>query len=139
MENITVNEEIAKFHGWRHRPTPKGQGKGYWDFQLWGKAAFNSTAFQYHRSWEWLMPVVEKITRHVYDEDVLDNVVIKETAFLRTFGMVSPEGKQMVRFNRCALFEADTLIEATYQAVVDWIRQYNNLTGGQPTTEQEVP
>lgn len=130
MENITANEQIAVFIGFKfafergHRiyNVPKE-----YLFQVQAPKCSN-VKFNFDTSFDWLMPVVEKITRHVYDEDVLDNVVIKETAFLRTFGMVSPEGKQMVRFNRCALFEADTLIEATYQAVVDWIRQYNNLT-----------
>jgi hypothetical protein len=57
----TDNELIAEFHGWRHLETPKKQGKGIWNFPEWGKAQWNSHSFLYHKSWDWLMPVVEKI------------------------------------------------------------------------------
>lgn len=127
-------EIIAEFMGFRfafergHRIyyVPGGEDLKYKAFKL------PHVKFQYETSWEWLMPVVEKISRHVYDEQEEEDDgfggkrVIKYTAFPRTFGMLSMEGKIMVRFNRATLFEADTLIDATYQAVVDWIRWYNN-------------
>lgn len=64
------------------------------------------------------MPVVEKITKHEYDNG-------EDTAYLRTFGMLSDTKKPMVRFNRCTVYEGTTLIEATYQAVIDFIKWYN--------------
>lgn len=54
---MTDNETIAEFHGWIHKPTPKGKGKGHWDFTEWGKACWNSDGFRYHDSFDWLMPV----------------------------------------------------------------------------------
>lgn len=68
---------------------------------------------QYHSSWGRLMPVVEKIVAIRYEGD--------ETAYLRTFGMRNHDGNYMVRFNWCSLHEADTLLWATYSAVVDFI------------------
>lgn len=98
---------------------------------LFSETGKSMQPFNPNDCWSDLMPVVEKITRHVYDEEeVCDGLggkrIAKYTAYLRTFGMLSSEGKQMVRFNRSPLFEADTLIDATYQAVVDWIHWYNS-------------
>lgn len=80
-----------------------------------------STFNNYHTSWDCLMPVVEKISRIELDrfEDVI------ATAYPRTFGMLSHDGKAMVRLNRSSLFEAETLIEATWLAVIDFINWYN--------------
>ncbi len=83
----------------------------------------------YKNSWDWLMPVVEKISQHVYEErtesDGDETLTHKDTAFTRTFGMTSYAGMRMVRINRSPLFEAETLIEASYLAVVDWIQRFN--------------
>ena len=59
------------------------------------------------------MEAVEKITKTKYDDG--------DTAYFRTFGMYSENGEVMVRINRCALFQAPTLIKATWLAVVDWL------------------
>lgn len=75
---------------------------------------------KYHTSWDWLMPVVEKVMS-CYNND----------SFLRTFGMKNEEdGQFMVRFNMRPLFEADTLIEATYEAVVSFIEEHNEDKNG---------
>jgi len=84
---------------------------------------------KFHTSWDWLMPVVEKIVKYVYEEEEQDGgfgkVIVKHRPHPRTFGMISQEEKFMVRFNRCAMYDADTLIEATWLAVIDFIKWYN--------------
>jgi hypothetical protein len=92
---------------------------------------FNHPMPEYDSSWEHLMPVVEKIGEYHYPDfygragkpDELDEWY--DTAYLRTFGMRSSEGKYMVRFNASTLIMADTLIEATWLAVIDFITWYN--------------
>lgn len=83
----------------------------------------------YHKSWSSLMPVVEKISQHVYESCRSHNgykeVTVHERAYPRTFGMIGSDGDWMVRINRSPLFEADTLIKATYAAVVDWVKRHN--------------
>lgn len=75
---------------------------------------------EYDRSWQWLMPVVDKIIKI---RCAPDSKVDLDTFFLRTFGMINPQtGKYMVRFNRCVVFEANTLFDALYMAVVDFIK-----------------
>lgn len=74
---------------------------------------------QFHQSWDWLMPVVEKITTTKYFDG--------DTAYLRTFGMINPEnGACMVRFNRSFLNEEKTLMEATYKACIEFIKYSKN-------------
>ena len=82
----------------------KGQARDYEPFEL-----------QYKTDWNWLMPVVEKIMLLEYDNG-------EDHAYLRTFGKLSATNKPLVRFNRCAVWEGKTLIEATYNAVIDFIK-----------------
>lgn len=84
---------------------------------------------KYHSSWDWLMPVVEKMSRIkcVWDNDPNDG---SYTYYPLTFGMLNDEGKPMVRFYSRFLFTADKLIEAAWLAVVDFI-QHNNQSSGE--------
>ena len=80
---------------------------------------------KYHSSWDWLMPVVEKMSKI---KCTWTNVEPHETDtyYPRTFGMLNAETKRpMVRINSNSLFEADTLIEATWLAVINFITWYN--------------
>lgn len=78
----------------------------------------------YHTSWDWLMPVVEKIGNIHYGWMELENE-FQDTAFPFTFGMRDAEGNYMFRFNASQLHTAPTLIEATWSAVIDFITWYN--------------
>jgi len=83
----------------------------------------------YYEEWNNLMPVVVKISEHIYESWVESNgykdVEHHERAYLRTFGMMDSNGKYMVRINRMPLECENTLIEATYKAVVYWIQNQN--------------
>lgn len=86
---------------------------------------------KWNSSWDWLMPVIEKISRIEYErwEEIEvdgEKVTVIETAYPRTFGMINHKtGNPMVRINRCPVFEGSTLIEAAWLAVVDFITVYN--------------
>lgn len=68
----------------------------------------------FNESWDWLMPIVELLSKHKYEDG--------DTAYLRTFGLINQKtGQYMVRINRSFLTEADTLIESTFLAVSEFI------------------
>jgi len=69
---------------------------------------------KYHTSWDWLMPVVEKIESYErYDVDILQ------------YGTrISDNQKEIV--NNIANISFDTKIDHTYQAVLEFIKTYNN-------------
>lgn len=123
-EIIEGNRIIAKFMGAKEDYYPKELPN--W-FECFGKWEDNLLKFEYHSSFDFIMPVVEKISKIEFHREMEDNggeepELIIYTHYPRTFGMLNKEGKPMVRLNSCALFEADTLIEATYLAVVDFCR-----------------
>lgn len=77
---------------------------------------------KYHTSWDWLMPVLEKIIKI----EIGDDVETVKHAFPRTFGMIDEEtGKSMVRLNGFFLHKEDKLIDATYSAIVEFINHHN--------------
>ena len=79
---------------------------------------------QYHSSWDWLIPVFEKICRLT----VGDGVVFIKNPTPTTFGMLNEEtGQIMVRIGGFTLWQADTLIEATWLAVIEFIEWYNEF------------
>lgn len=86
---------------------------------------FAQTA-KYKTDWAWLMPVVERICKHKFEDG--------ETVYVRTFGMINEDtGAFMVRFNRYGLHEGRDLIDAVYSAVVEFITWYNQqATSTQP-------
>ena len=70
----------------------------------------------YRKDFRELMEVVEKICREKFNDES------NETSYLRTFGMINEDGDFMVRFNRGRLFVSETLIGATFDAVLDFLR-----------------
>lgn len=65
---VEGNKLIAEFHGWKYAETPKKKGKGYWDFQEWGKAAFDIRFMKYHSSWDWFLPAVKKLNKLIQED-----------------------------------------------------------------------
>lgn len=121
-KQLMDNELIAEFMGLpltKQLPQFSSVGPKKWTtvpFQDW----------KYHSSWDWLMPVVEKISQHIYesypDHNGYKEVTVHDRAYPRTFGMIDNDGKWMVRINRMPLEQEETLMQATYKAVVEWIK-----------------
>lgn len=101
MSNIL----IAEFMGYEVRFINKCYSPKYNDGTI--------APMQFHKSWDWLMPVVEKIESYErYDVDILQ------------YGTrISDNQKEIV--NNIANISFDTKIDHTYQAVVKFIKQYN--------------
>jgi hypothetical protein len=86
---------------------------------------------KYHSSFDWLMPVVEKIFDYRYPDyygnrgKTDDDGPYDDCAYLRTFGMRDEEGNFMVRFNANQLHRGPVLIETLWTAVVAFIKDIN--------------
>lgn len=118
-EIIEGNRLIAVFHGWKHIPTPKGKGKGYWDFPEWKRASWSEESLEYHRSWDWLMPVVDKVeSLTVEDGRGPVNFIVSMDS---TYCVISQGGEGVV-----ADYQGDNRMECTYHAILRFIRWYNS-------------
>ena len=86
------------------------KGFGIYDFD---GCFYNLSELKFNCSWDWLMPVVEKIESYErYDVDILQ------------YGTrISDNQKEIV--NNIANTSFDTKIDHTYQAVVEFIKEYN--------------
>jgi hypothetical protein len=88
---------------------------------------------KYHVSWDWLMPVIERISKMpLLNVDNTPCTDPQDVCYPRTFGMPTEDGKQvMFRFNGWICHEADTLIEAAHAGVYEVANYENNQS---PTT-----
>lgn len=121
-EIMEGNRLIALFMGSvRHVEGDVGESEEYEYYDGTGMTGGYLRNFCYHYSWDWLMPVIEKISKI----PILESRTNQEVHFPTTFGMPSEEGKPMFRFYCATLFIADTLIEAAWLAVVDFIKWHN--------------
>lgn len=94
-----------------------------------GYTIYGLQEMKYGSSWEWLMPVIEKISHIDCIASKDDDGHILETYYPLTFGMLDEDtGFPMFRFNRMQVFIAPTLIEVALIAVVDFIECYINTS-----------
>ncbi len=113
IAHLESNLMIAEFMGLKeHNPS---------EF-LFNNQIHKKDDLPYHYSWDWIMPVLEKICSMTF------TIPDKHgggtwSPCLRTFGMKNDEGKFMVRLNTSPLHESDKLIDATYAAVVEFIKE----------------
>lgn len=118
-EILEGNKLIAEFMGFKQKSyTPESE-------KLWcdNKHGLPVGELKFHTSWDWLMPVVEKISKL----KIGDGIETVEYAHPRTFGMVKQEtGNFMVRLNGFTVHESETLLESTYKAVIEFIKYYNH-------------
>ena len=76
---------------------------------------------RYHTSWDWLMPVIIKISKLKISLEPTDI----DYAYPRTFGMMNEEGDLMFRFNGFLLHSDKELINAANKATIEYIEWYN--------------
>ena len=109
MNELENNKRIAEFMGFT-LDTPTNIGGAVWydneEVYLHISSEFkHSNCFkelQFHEEWNWLMPVVEKIDNLFGEDDIVDD-------------MINKVHNAVLQFNR----------DITYNAVVEFIKQYN--------------
>lgn len=111
-EQREYNIILAAFDGWEPSPYSHLPNKMYK-----GDRGISIDQLDYNTNWETLMPIVERISLHMYRDG--------ERAYPRTFGMLNVEtGMVMVRFNRSPVFEAETLKLAAFKAAGYFVKLY---------------
>ena len=116
------NKLIAEFMGCIIRdengnlPTESGQHKLFvkeeWD-KLNVCSPYSPNGVEYHISWNWLMPVIDKIDK-VLDDNVLFKIEYNH-AFI----------EDVENYNIIIDIMANSRLEATYKAIVEFIKWYN--------------
>lgn len=120
---IERNKIIAVFMGGKQVGKIKGSPYTIWEVEIWGQLHrdIHDYLFQYHSSWDWLMPVVEKIENKLkwkYEVEIGNNVYHPDIMYRCT---IHDAG------NATYLeFESKTKIEAVWLAVVEFIKWHNN-------------
>lgn len=142
METKTKNELIiegsallAEFIGWHKQSGTTYMVPNNYPFDYpSGETEFSPDSFEFHKRWDWIMPVVETISNFVYEvEEVNDGLSTRiEThrAYPRTFGMQTDDGRWMVRFNRNQLHVGESFIETVFFACVDFVTNLKSRGGG---------
>lgn len=142
MDNIENNKLIADFMVAKAPYWNKDDNQGEGE-QLYFQP--HDTKYQqmypkemlFQHSWDWLMPVVEKIEtlfNNGIDVDIFsDGTVITQYRFEENEYLT--EGEEIVRLTKAEI-GFDTKIEHTYQAVVEFIKWYNKTTKENPTAQQ---
>lgn len=104
-DNLSDNELIAEFMGMPHEKDPfvKSNEK-YWHYKELGVM---SESLQFDTSWDWLMPVVEKIGG-LWESPGEDG-----------------ETEESMQVRRLMEMELDSGIEKIYANVVEFIKWYN--------------
>ena len=106
------NKLIAEFMGWDIKsPTSMPRNLHLSNLELDNGEVW---AYKFHTSWDWLMPVVEKIECTHDDKGDCFNVMME--AFECT---ISGLGLTLC-------LNGHTKMDATYKAIVEFIKQYNN-------------
>lgn len=90
--------------------------------------AWEMSTLRYHESWDWLMPVIEKISQ----EPLIGAETAQDVCYPVTFGMPHTDGTKMFRFAGFPVFNYETLIGAAYSAVIYFIKYHDN-----PSTEPQ--
>jgi hypothetical protein len=81
----------------------------------------------FDRSWNWLMPVIEKISKMpMLNADNTPCTEPQDVCYPRTFGMPTEDGLIMFWFNGFICHEAETLIEAAHAACYEVAEFENN-------------
>lgn len=74
---------------------------------------------KYHSSWDWIMPVFEKIQSIEYEPKDGDDDYNWNIPYIRTLG------NNMCRINRMPLSKGNNLIDCFYESIVEFIKWYN--------------
>jgi hypothetical protein len=101
----------------------------FMDIRNTGLSVYKESAYKYHESWDWLMPVVEKIEEIAIDDghrNQYERLTVKEHRYQVDMGYTQCSIHDHVRDGVIASADMGTKLLSTHRAVVEFIKEYNN-------------
>jgi hypothetical protein len=111
MKTEENNKFIAEFMGIRYEENRNGHESSEYFYE--------DCELEYHSSWDWLMPVVEKIENIEY-VNRMGRFNVNAISFEENYTCVITDSE-----NTFIQVEGETKRVATYKAVVEFIKWYN--------------
>ena len=118
--NKLIAEFMSNFEKYKDWHSYVDSGLQYissWGLQSDDKKDEDAKRFEYHSSWDWLMPVVEKIEKLYYAVIITQNTCTIQASIMGDRTVIS---KQISNYD-----EDNTKLSNTYKAVVEFIQWYN--------------
>lgn len=143
---IEMNEAICEFMGWEFKPDGEDWFRAYHDGGLmWADTSYGLEqillkGFKYHKDWNKLMPVVEKIESVQLDDK--RHVVVRASANVQIFYkaciITYEPDEEAGDTNEGAAIQTkgETKLEAVYQAVYQFIIWYNQQKQNETTSKK---
>jgi hypothetical protein len=122
MEVQEMNEVIARFMGWKKCSKEDNWGRSRINYETWEN--LNHVGYSnhfFHSSWDWLMPVVEKINN--IDNGIFNFTIGKQFGIIEytAIQIFSDTGAQRYNFQA----QADTTIKAVHFTAWEFITWHN--------------
>lgn len=119
------NKIIAEFMGnnYVNRQLPP------WAFRLYDFDTLGYDGYQYHKSFDWLIPVIDKICNTTFKSEIgakfypIVDIEIGHTSFSRS--TMWSMGEKRIFVSRCT---GETMVEHCWYAVIDAINFYNKYS-----------
>ena len=120
-EHKTDNELIAEFMGVKHKQDPFVKSKKlFWHYK---EAYSMSESLNFDTSWDWLMPVVEKIAKLNYGVSITTWPKEWDAPIVGVQVMIHDNGDDGPVIERHS--EPEQMITSIYKVVVEFIKWYN--------------
>ena len=125
-EIMESNLLIAEFMGWRKDSTHGWLAKN--EIDAWQYR--DNYYFKYYVSWDWLMPVVEKIeTIKTPSSETIKVIVGDNKSCVISSGTLATDGEVEILYCLDKSFDkSSSKIKATWRAVVEFIKWNNSQT-----------
>lgn len=114
------NKLIAEFMGWKCEYSKQTNGETYFIIERGEKLEYPIEHLQYHSSWDWLMPVVEKIEGLGFDTAVC-GISVGEENIIEC--LISP----VIKNNNIEVHikQSGEKIKILWQSIILFIQWYN--------------
>jgi hypothetical protein len=118
-EILEGNKLIAEFMG---AIADTGETEGWFGGIMFPHGYDRTLALKYNSSWDWLMPVIAKVTKLIREKQYIP--IGKHEEYSVQCNAYEEQWRKLFDYQAYSFFIAD--IESVYKAIVEFIKWYNN-------------